>query len=497
MSSPLPPPVPDLPAPDLFHPNRIDGPRGYLTAMRLGVDHLVRTLAGVSGPATGRSPAQVAQAVAEVDLDRPLGDPQAALEELSRVWLEDTVWFHEPSYAAHLNCPVVVPALMAEVLVSAVNASLDTFDQSVAGTYVERHLIEWTARRVGFGPDADGIFTSGGTQSNLQGLLLARDRAVASGAELSRLRILTSRDGHFSVQKAARLLGLGDAAVLTVPTDGDRRMDVGALSRELARCTNAGLLPAAVVATAGTTDFGAIDPLPEVAALAEAYGCWLHVDAAYGGGLLVSASRRHLLAGIERADSVTVDYHKTWFQPVSASALLVRDGRELRHVTWHADYLNPRSTQGTGQPNQVDKSLQTTRRFDALKLWMTLRVMGPETIGEYVDTVVDLATEVYRHLDGDPDLEVAAAPQLSTIVFRYRPHGVDEDTADTLVPRIRSILYERGAAMVAATKVDGRRWLKLTLLNPIATSGDILAITRQVVAVGDELTLRDRAEVAV
>jgi L-2,4-diaminobutyrate decarboxylase len=249
-----------------------------------------------------------------------------------------------------------------------------------------------------------------------------------------------------------------------------------------------------VVATAGTTDFGAIDPLREVAALAEAYGCWLHVDAAYGGGLLVSARRRHLLAGIERADSVTVDYHKTWFQPVSASALLVRDGRDLRHVTWHADYLNPR---GAEHPNQVDKSLQTTRRFDALKLWMTLRVMGPDTIGEYVDTVVDLAAEVGRHLDASPDLEVAAAPQLSTIVFRYRPRGLDEDAADRLVPLIRSALYERGTAMVAATKVDGRRWLKLTLLNPIATCADILAITRQVVAVGEELTAAASVEVAV
>ena len=465
----------------LFHPARLDA---YVAAMGLGVEHLARTLADVTGPATGVLPEQAAKAVADVDLERPLGDPRAALAELSRVWLDDTVWFHEPAYAAHLNCPVVIPALMAEVFVSAVNASLDTFDQSVAGMFVERRLVEWTAERIGFGPAADGVFTSGGTQSNLQGLLLARDRAVALGADPTLLRILTSRDGHFSVQKAARLLGLGDAAVLTVPTDGERRMDVGALSRELSLTVEAGLVPMAVVATAGTTDFGAIDPLRDIAALVEAHGSWLHVDAAYGGGLLVSPRRRHLLAGIERADSVTVDYHKTWFQPVSSSALLVREGSHLRHVTWHADYLNPRDA---SEPNQVDKSLQTTRRFDALKLWVTLRVMGPDAIGEYVDTVADLAAEVFRNLDADPALEVAAAPQLSTLVFRYRPAGLPEDAADALVPRIRTTLYERGTAMVAATKVDGRCWLKLTLLNPIATSADILAVARQVVQVGAEL----------
>lgn len=481
--------VPTSPAPTpvrvstdaLFHPAHVDE---YVAAMRLGVEHLARTLSGVRGAATGVLPEPAAKAVADVDLDRPLGDPQAALEELSRVWLDDAVWFHEPSYAAHLNCPVVIPALLAEVFVSAVNSSLDTFDQSVGGTFVERHLIDWTAARIGFGATADGVFTSGGTQSNLQGLHLARDRAVAAGVDPRSLRVVASEDSHFSVQKSARLLGLGDAAVVTVPTDGDRRMDVGALGRALARIADAGLTPMAVVATAGTTDFGAIDPLPEVAALCEGYGAWLHVDAAYGGGLLVSPTRRHLLHGIDRADSVTVDYHKTWFQPVSASALLVRDGAHLGHVTWHADYLNPKDA---AHPNQVDKSLQTTRRFDALKLWLTLRIMGAETLGQYVDTVADLATEIGEVVEAHRSLELAATPQLSTVVLRYRPAGTTEAVADALTPLIRATLYERGIAMVAATKVDGRRWLKLTLLNPLATVDDLRAILRHVVEVGDEL----------
>jgi glutamate/tyrosine decarboxylase-like PLP-dependent enzyme len=474
--------VPTPPAQHLFHPAHADQ---YAAAMRLGVDFLAASLGRVEGPSNGVLPEVAAKAVTDVDLDRPLGDQHAALEEMGRLWLDDTVWFHEPSYAAHLNCPVVVPALLAEVFVSAVNPSLDTYDQSVGGTYVERHLVDWTAGRIGYRLEADGIFTSGGTQSNLQALLLARDHAIAHGARPDTLRVLTSRDGHFSVQKAARLLGLGDHSVVTIATDGDRRMELGALSRALAEVTDVGLTPMAVVATAGTTDFGAIDPLPEIAALCEGYGTWLHVDAAYGGGLLVSPTRRHWLAGIERADSVTVDFHKTWFQPVSASALLVRDGRRLGHVTWHADYLNPREV--GGNPNQVDKSLQTTRRFDALKLWLTLRVMGPDTIGTYVDRVVELTGEVAAALDGDPAIELAAAPQLSTLVLRYRPDGMSEDEADLLVPRIRTALYERGRAMVAATKVDGRHWLKLTLLNPLATCDDILGITRRVVEVGNEL----------
>ncbi|WP_347565527.1 aspartate aminotransferase family protein [Nocardioides sp. IC4_145] len=485
----MPPAPPAGDTRHLFHPDHLDD---FLATMRLGLDHLadaLRAQAKQTGPATGVLPEQAAKVVADVDLDRPLGDTGAALAEMSRVWLDDAVWFHDPSYVAHLNCPVVVPALLAELFVSAVNSSLDTFDQSVGGTFVERHLVDWTAGRIGFGATADGVFTSGGTQSNLQGLHLARDAALAAGHPATHLRVLASADGHFSVQKAAKLLGLSPDAVVTVAVDEDHRMDPVALGRALAGVRADGLVPMAVVATAGTTDFGAVDPLPAVAALAEAHGAWLHVDAAYGGGLLASARLRPRLAGIERADSVTVDYHKTWFQPVSSSALLVRDSRHLGHVTWHADYLNPKDA---AHPNQVDKSLQTTRRFDALKLWLTLRVMGPDAIGDYVEDVVDLATAVGERLAEHAELELAATPQLSTVVFRYRPAGLSEDTADLLAGRIRSTLYERGTAMVAATKVGGRCWLKLTLLNPMASLDDVLAVTDAVAALGRELT----AEVA-
>jgi len=454
----------------VFHPAHADH---YAATIGDGLDHLLRQLKGVAGPATGLAPADAAARVAEIDLDRPLSDAGDVLAEMSRLWLDDAVWFHEPSYAAHLNCPVVMPALLAELFVASVNSSLDTFDQSVGGTFIERRLIEWTAARIGFGADADGVFTSGGSQSNLHGLLLARGRHERVPPE--RLRILASTESHFSVQKSARLLGLGDESVVSVPTDERHRLDPAALERSLAACTDLGLRPMAIVATAGTTDFGAIDPLPAVADLARAYDTWLHVDAAYGGGLLVSPTRRALLDGIDRADSVTVDFHKTFFQPVSSSAIVVRDRATLGPGSWHADYLNPR---GAAQPNQVDKSLQTTRRFDALKLWLTLRTMGPDLVGQYVDAVVDLAAAVHAaHVDV-PELAFAAPPELSTLVFRYEPadRRLDDAGLAALNNAVRAALYDSGRAMVAATKVDGVQHLKLTLLNPMATVDDITGI---------------------
>lgn len=397
------------------------------------------------------------------------------LDELDEVYLRDAIYFHHPRYLAHLNCPVVIPAVLGEAVLSAVNSSLDTWDQSAGGTLIERKLIDWTNERIGLGPHADGVFTSGGSQSNLQALLLAREEAKTDS--LGKLRIFASEVSHFSVKKSAKLLGLGQDAVVSIPVGADKRMQTVALARELERCKNAGLVPMAVVATAGTTDFGSIDPLPEVAALCEQFGVWMHVDAAYGCGLLASLKYRGRIDGIERADSVTVDYHKSFFQPVSSSALLVRDADTLRHATYHAEYLNPRRAVQERIPNQVDKSLQTTRRFDALKLWMTLRVMGADGVGQLFDEVCDLAEDGWKLLAADPRFDVVVEPSLSTLVYRYIPAAVtDPAEIDRANLYARKALFASGDAVVAGTKVAGRHYLKFTLLNPETTADDIAAV---------------------
>ena len=390
---------------------------------------------------------------------------------------------------------------MTGVQTCALPISLDTWDQSAGATLIERRLVDWTAQRIGLGPAADGVFTSGGSQSNLQALLLAREEACAAAQGhdarrdlLPRLRVLTSTAGHFSVQKSAKLLGLAADAVVTVPTDAQRRMIPAALRRELDSCRRDGSVVMAVVATAGTTDFGSIDPLDEIAAICAAAGVWLHVDAAYGCGLLVSPTRRHLLDGIERADSVTVDYHKSFFQPVSSSAVLVRDGRTLRHVTWHADYLNPARAAAQRIPNQVDKSLQTTRRFDALKLWLTLRIMGPDTVGALFDEVVDRAQEAWRLLAADPRFEVVTRPELSTLVFRWRPAGLAAGLVDDANLHAREALAASGAALVAGTRVDGAHHLKFTLLNPETTLADVAGVLELIAEHADRYARTRAAE---
>ncbi|SKC47835.1 pyridoxal phosphate-dependent decarboxylase family protein [Krasilnikoviella flava] len=460
----------------------------YAGALHAVVDDVAARVATARQPFCGASRRELQALVDAVDLDGPpVGTPDA-LAETADLYASHAVWFHHPAYAAHLNCPVVVPAVGAEAMLAAVNTSVDTYDQSTVATLMEQRLVEWTARRIGFAA-GDGVFTSGGTQSNLQALHLAREAALTApdggrlgGADrrerLGRLRVLATTAGHFSVARSALLLGLDDDAVVPVATDAAGRLDPGALARALVDVERAGDVVMAVVVTAGTTDRGCIDPVAPVADLCDAVGTWLHVDAAYGGGLLVSPRRRHLLDGIERARSVTVDFHKTFFQPVSSSALMVREPADLARATWRADYLNPAEEAGEPNPdlNLVDKSLQTTRRFDALKLWATLRAVGADGIGGMVDAVCDLAAAVHADLTSDPELRLLATTDLSTVLFRYQPDGVDDAQADALVPRVRRVLFDSGRALVAKTVIDGRPCLKLTLLNPDTTLDDVRAV---------------------
>ncbi|VUD69214.1 L-2,4-diaminobutyrate decarboxylase [Thalassocella blandensis] len=462
----------------IFNRENLAQYREYLTA---GVDIVSQTIQDKSKPFSGVTPHELAEKFAAVDLDTPLSSLTDTLDELKELYLNDAVYFHHPKYVGHLNCPVAYPSLLAEQILTAVNSSVDTWDQSAGGTLIEQSLIDWSIKQIGMGKNADGIFTSGGTQSNLMAMLLARDALVERlkpgystkerglPEEAKRFRIFTSQASHFSVQKSAALLGLGYDAVVSVETDDLFKMDAEQLHQKVLHAIENGFIPMAVVATAGTTDFGSIDPLNAIADICSYYNTWFHVDAAYGCGLLASPTRREKLNGIERADSVTVDYHKSFLQPVSCSAFFANNKKHLEVVTHHADYLNPLCAKQEGTPNLVNKSLQTTRRFDALKMWLTLRIMGKDQIGQIFDEVCALARDVSKVFVQDRDIEVIHEPELSTLVFRFNPGpklSLPESDLDHINVYIRREIFRTGEAVISATKVDGKRFLKFTLLNP-------------------------------
>ncbi|MBU9842896.1 MULTISPECIES: pyridoxal phosphate-dependent decarboxylase family protein [Rahnella] len=411
---------------------------------------------------------------------------QAAIERAIEYFLKDSLSVHHPQCVAHLHCPSLVVSQAAEVLINATNQSMDSWDQSPSATIIEMKLIEWLRTQVGYQAGDAGVFTSGGTQSNLMGLMLARDAFFARQGHsiqqdglvgnLRKIKVLCSENAHFSVQKNMALLGLGYQCVTLVKTDEFARMDLNDLREKVAQAQASGDQILAIVATAGTTDAGAIDPLRAIAELAAEQQIWVHVDAAWGGALLLSEKYRNYLDGIELVDSITLDFHKQFFQTISCGAFLLKEERHYELMRYQAAYLNSEFDEAAGVPNLVSKSLQTTRRFDALKLWMGLEALGQKQYAAIIDHGVTLAQEVAQYVTSEAALELVMKPQLASVLFRYRPEqlaGSSDAAIALLNQKIGDALLESGRANVGVTEHNGVTCLKLTLLNPTVTLEDV------------------------
>ncbi|KGA34044.1 2,4-diaminobutyrate decarboxylase [Pectobacterium brasiliense] len=411
---------------------------------------------------------------------------QAAIERAIEYFLKDSLSVHHPQCVAHLHCPSLVVSQAAEVLINATNQSMDSWDQSPSATIIEMKLIEWLRTQVGYQSGDSGVFTSGGTQSNLMGLMLARDAFFARQGHsiqqdglvgnLKKIKVFCSENAHFSVQKNMALLGLGYQCVTLVKTDRFARMDLNDLAEKVAQAKANGEQILAIVATAGTTDAGAIDPLRAIATLAAEHHIWVHVDAAWGGALLLSEKYRDYLDGIELVDSITLDFHKQFFQTISCGAFLLKEARHYELMRYQAAYLNSEFDEAQGVPNLVSKSLQTTRRFDALKLWMGLEALGQQQYAAIIDHGVTLAQHVAQYVDEHASLELVMQPQLASVLFRFRPQQLataDDATIALLNQRIGDALLESGRANVGVTEFNGVTCLKLTLLNPTVSLEDV------------------------
>lgn len=491
--------VEKAPARECFLNDSLAGWLAYQQAVTAARDVLYQHYASLSRPFGGIQVKQLKSLLEGITICPEEGRPiDEVLQEIGEKVVRHSVAVHHPACTAHLHCPPLTAALAAEQLTSAMNQSMDSWDQSPAATILEAKMIDWLCSRFFGGTAGDGIFTSGGTQSNFMGLLLARDRFLRDrmnwnvklkglSAYASRMRILCSEVAHFTVKQAAALLGLGEEAVILVDTDRQYRMDLLDLDKKFYHLKRNGYLPFAIVATAGTTDFGSIDPLPEIAKRAQAEELWLHVDAAYGGALLMSDRYKHLLAGIERADSLAVDFHKLFYQPISCGAFLLKDKAHFSLIRRHADYLNSEEDDLLGIPHLVSKSVQTTRRFDALKLFVSLQAIGRIRFAEMIEHTLEMAQKAAWFIRRDQRLElINDPPALNAIVFRYLPLS-DEICGNRINRDIRDVLLQEGKAVIAHTKVNGAACLKLTLLNPMLTVEELTDLLQEIKQTGLKL----------
>jgi L-2,4-diaminobutyrate decarboxylase len=432
-------------------------------------------------PYSGESPTKLSKLVSPDFLPLTGCGPDQITQILQTI-VANSISVSHPRTIAHLHCPPLLAALAAEVVISSLNQSMDSFDQAPIATIVEQKMIRWLSGEAGLPATADGTFTTGGSQSNYMGLLLARDAFLKKQwnwsaqkfglpAEANRLRVLCSEVAHFTVEKSASQLGLGTDSVVRIEVDDHFRMKPSALRDALQGLSGRGLLPMAIVGTAGTTDYGSIDPLQEISSIAREANCWLHVDAAYGGALLFSSAHREKIAGIELADSLTIDFHKLFWQPIPCSAFLLRDAIHFDLIKLYADYLNPELHEEEAIPNLVTTSLLTSRRFDALKLWISFQSLGRNKLAAMIDRTIALAAHAADVVRKTTRLELMAKPQLSTVLFRYA--ALPGTNANVLNYQIRQQLFHEGQAVIGHTRVRGQQCLKFTCMNPSVSELDI------------------------
>ncbi|HUZ85102.1 MAG TPA: aminotransferase class V-fold PLP-dependent enzyme [Gaiellales bacterium] len=416
------------------------------------VDRRVRRLLGSALP---DAPTAVAEVIAD-----------AALV------LDESIAQPRPRYFAFVASSGLEVGVIADALAACFDANLAVW--AGAATEVEAQAVRWTGELVGY-PAGGGTFTSGGTISNLTALAAARERALPGcrrdGLGGRRAAVYCSADAHYSVDRAVELLGLGGRSVRVVAVDERRRMRPAPLAEAIDRDLRAGIVPVAVVATAGTTLTGAVDPIAEIADVCSERAVWLHVDGAYGLPAAAVASMRPAFAGLERADSVSLDAHKWLYLPKACGVVLVRDRADLLAAFAHDEGYLPHDR---SLEHAVDATLEYSRPFRALKLWMALRAHGADAFREAIEANLGQARQLCELIDRSPELERLDDPQLSIVPYRHVPAGVAD--LDDHNRRLALALQEDARVYVAPARVDGRVYLRPCFVNYRTRAGDVRAL---------------------
>ncbi|MEA2326206.1 MAG: L-2,4-diaminobutyrate decarboxylase, partial [Thermoanaerobaculia bacterium] len=326
--------------------------------------------------------------------------------------LDNAIQLHHPAYMGHQVCPPFPTAVIADLVISTLNQSTAVWEMSPIAAVIEQEVVRWLADRAGYPETSLGTAVSGGSAANLTALLAARARWIDSGRAGKRPVILCSADAHYSIARAASIMGIAD--VVKVATDDQHRLDLHALEAAL---RDAGEVMA-IVATSGSTATGAFDDLRAIAALRDRYDTWLHVDAAHGASVVLSERLRPLVDGLDLADSLAWDPHKILWMSLSLGVILVRDGRWLRRA-FEADapYL---FNAERASDNIGEMTIQCSKRADAIKLWLTLQMFGTRPFVEAMEHVTDLTRYLYDAVVASSDFEAMHVPDFNIFCFRHR-----------------------------------------------------------------------------
>ena len=390
-----------------------------------------------------------------------------------------------PGFIAYVpSCPTF-PAVLGDWLATGFNFFAGVWSVASGPNALELVVLDWFREWLGMRPGTGGLLTSGGSTATLMAMVAARHAAIGDdAAAIAKLVVYTSDQAHSSVDRAAWIAGLARANVRSLPSDDAFRLTTASLSTAMAEDRAAGKIPFMVVASAGTTNTGAVDPLDDIASLCERERVWFHIDAAYGGFAAITERGRALfggLAGISRADSVTVDAHKWLFVPFECGGLLVREPRRLKEAFQiYPDYLRDVETQGE-EVNFADYGEQLTRYSRALKVWLSVSYFGMDAIRAAIDGGMNVAAAAENFVRAAPELEVLSPAQFGILCFRATRQGASDEELDALNQRINAAVNAEGRFFIASTRLRGVFSLRICILGYRTTEADVRELVSRVI----------------
>jgi glutamate/tyrosine decarboxylase-like PLP-dependent enzyme len=379
---------------------------------------------------------------------------------------------NHPRFFGFVPGPASMISWLGDIMTAAYNIHGGSWATSPAASCIEQELIGWLCGQAGYTEESGGLFVSGGSMANMTALTAARDTILKE--ENQHLGVAyVSDQTHSSVAKGLRIIGIPNTRIRKIPTDRWFRMDIEQLKSTIEADRENGLIPFVVIASAGTTNTGSVDPLPEIASLCQNYGIWMHVDGAYGASVLLTKKYKYLLKGIEAADSISWDAHKWLFQTYGCGMVLVKNKANLMN-TFHAnpEYLKDLEAK-EDQVNYGDMGMELTRPTRGLKLWFTLQVMGSDAMGAAIEHGFQLAEWAEDELKKKRDWEIISHAQLAIVNFRFAPSGITEEQADELNQKISKAIIDNGYAGVFTTELNGKKVLRICAIHPDTTESDM------------------------
>lgn len=392
--------------------------------------------------------------------------------------LANSTHLHHPRYMGHQVPPPAPLAVLAGMLTELLNNGMAVYEMGLASNPMEKQVTELLAKRIGYTNSSGGLLTSGGTLANLTALLTARALHAPSDVwgdgHSERLAVMVSEEAHYCIDRAARIMGLGSNGIIKVPCDPHFKMRTDLLESRYREATEAGLFVFAIVGSACSTATGAHDNLEAIADFAADHQLWFHADGAHGGAAVFSQKYRHLVKGIERADSVVVDFHKMLLTPALATALVYREGKDgFRTFQQKAQYLWADQTSEDWY-NSGKRTFECTKYMMSTKVYALLRAYGEKAFEANVDCLYDLGAEFAKLVLSRPNFELAYQPECNIVCFRHRA-ATDQDAND-LNTRLRKRLLETGTFYIVQTNIEGLVWLRVSLMNPLTTTADLVLL---------------------